>query len=174
MRLSEYYRGLPLNLVTRLPPVEVARRLNAALPSPYRPFATGIVGHARPGWVKLFYRGGLLGYNGMPILTGPMELHPRGTLLRLRYRGRLATRLAFPLAFVIVILGLVPAFAFGGAELAPEFGPRLAVLLAAVLAVAMTLPLAIHVFAIRNAEAQLQAMAVFLRTTLDAEDIALP
>lgn len=174
MRLTEYYRGLPLNLTTRLPPEEAARRLNAALPSPFRPFATGIVGRARPGRVKLFYRGSLLGYNGMPILTGPMELHPRGTLLRLLYRGRLATRLAFPLAFVLAGLGVgvgVGAYlATGGGEAASALGPGFAAMMALALLVCLALPLAIHIFLIRNAEARLAIMADFLRRTLDATD----
>ena len=174
MRLIEYYRGLPLNLTTRLPPKEVARRINDTLPSPFRPFATGIVGRARGGRLKLFYRSGLFGYNGMPILAGPIELHPRGTLLRLLYRGRLSTRLAFPLAFLAVGLAAIPFIVLGGGQGGPDFGPWLAVPLAAVLVVVMALPISIHAFAIRNAEARLAAMAGFLRTALDARDAPGP
>lgn len=173
MRLTEYFRGLPLNLTTRLPPEEVARRINDALPSPFRPFATGIVGRARSGRLKLFYRSGLFGYNGMPILTGPIEPHPRGTLLRLLYRGRLSARLAFPLAFLVVGLAIIPVIVLGGRG-DPDFGPWMAVLLAAVMVVVMALPFAIHAFAIRNAETQLAAMAAFLRTALDARDAPGP
>jgi hypothetical protein len=174
MRLTEYYRGLPLNLTTRLPPEEVARRINDTLPSPFRPFATGIVGRARAGRLKLFYRSGLFGYNGMPILTGPIEPHPSGTLLRLLYRGRLSARLAFPLAFLAVGLGAILSIVLGGGRGDPDFGPWLALLLAAVAVVVMALPIAIHAFAIRNAEAQLAAMAAFLRTALDARDAPGP
>lgn len=172
MQLGEYYRGIPLNLVTRLPPDEVARRINTALPSPYRPFATGILGQVRRDRLRLVCRTGLFGYKGMPILTGPLELHPKGTLLRLVYRGRLGTRLAFPLGFLIVLAGLIPAFAIGGA--AARIGPLEALLLALMLVLVVSLPLAIHVFFIRNAEAQLERMAAYLRSALDAKDAGVP
>ena len=171
MRLGDYYRGLPLNLRTPLPPGEVARRIAATIASPMNPFATGIIGYAMFGRVQLRRRKSLFSYNGMPVLAGPVKAEGRGSLLLLKYRGHLATRLAFPLAFLLVGLGMLVFVATGPS---PGVAPwQLAPILAA-LAVFMALPLAIHRFMIRNAEADMAYLADFLRTTLDAKDVAAP
>lgn len=168
MRLGDYYRGLPLRLATRLPPEEVARQINDAIPSPLRPFALGIVGRARLGRLHLRYRASFFTYDGMPMLTGPIEAHRSGSLLQLKYRGRLATRIAFPLSFLLIGC-LALTFAIGGGW-APGIEAGEKALQAFVLVVVAILPLGIHMFAIRNAEAHFEKLADFLRTTLGARD----
>jgi len=171
MRLGDYYRGLPLNLRTPLPPDEVARRIGGAIDSPMNPFASGMVGYARFGRVQLRLRKSIFSYNAMPVLAGPVKAEGRGALLLLKYRGHLATRLAFPLAFLMVGLNLLFFVATGPSQGAASW--QLAPILAA-LAVFMILPLAIHRFMIRNAEADMARLAAFLRETLDAKDVAAP
>lgn len=170
MRLGDYYRGLPLNLRTALPPDEVARRIGGAIASPMNPFATGIVGYARFGRVQLRLRKSIFSYNAMPVLAGPVRAEGRGSLLLLKYRGHLATRLAFPLAFLVVCLGL---FVFMANATHPP-GPAPIALFILVLLVGASLPVAIHRFMIRNAEDDLEHLAAFLRETLDAKDVAAP
>lgn len=170
MRLGDYYRGLPLNLRTALPPDEVARRIGAAVASPFRPFATGIIGSAYFNRLHLRYRPSLFSYNAMPVLTGPIKAE-QGSLLLLKYRGHLATRLAFPLATVMVLVGLSIMMASGATAEVPAWGIGL-IFMAMLLAVA--LPLMIHSFFIRNAEADMAHLAAFLRSTLDARDVLAP
>jgi len=171
MRLGDYYRGLPLTLRSPLAPDEVARRIGGAVASPMNPFATGIVGYAPFGRVQLRRRKSLFSYNGMPVLVGPVKAEGRGSLLLLKYRGHLAIRLAFPLAFLLVGLGVLVFVATGPS---PGVAPWQLTPILAALVVFMTLPLAIHRFMIRNAEADLAQLAAFLRTTLDAKDVPAP
>lgn len=171
MRLGDYYRGLPLNLRTPLPPDEVARRIDGAISSPMNPFASGIVGYARIGRMQLRLRKSIFAYNAMPVLAGPVRTEGSGSLLLLKYRGHLATRLAFPLAFLMVGLGVLVFVATGPSQGVASW--QLVPILAA-LAVFMTLPLTIHRFMIRNAEADMAQLAAFLRETLDAKDVAAP
>lgn len=172
MRLGDYYRGLPLNLRTPLPPDEVARRIGGAICSPLRPFATGIVGYAPLGRLQLRFRKSLFSYNGMPVLVGPVRAERGGSLLILNYRGHLATRLAFPLAFLVVGAGVLTYLASGAQS--PAIAPWQMALIAFILVLAMALPLGLHAFFIRNAEGDLAAMADFLRTTLEAKDVPAP
>ncbi len=168
MRLRDYFGGLPLRVATRLPPEEVERRINAAAPSPLGPFATGVLGQARSGWVQLRYRPGLFSYKGMPMLTGPIEAAGSGSVLSLVYRGRLATRLAFLLGYSAIGIMVLVFIAFGG--WAPGIEPREKALAIAMLGIVALLPLGVHMIGIRGGEAHLEALANFLRTTLDASD----
>lgn len=170
MRLSDYYRGLPLNLRTPLPPDEVVRRIGTAVASPLRPFATGMIGYATLHRLHLRYRPSLFSYKAMPVLAGAIRAE-QGSLLLLKYRGHLATRLAFPFAMVVVLLALSIVMASGAAADMPAWGIGLVFLF---MLLAVTLPLLIHAFLIRNAEANLEHLADFLRTTLDAKDVAAP
>ena len=170
MRLGDYYRGIPLNLRTALPPDEVARRIGAAISSPLRPFATGVIGYVTINRLHLRHRPSLFSYNAMPVLTGRIKAE-QGALLLLKYRGHLATRLAFPLAFVMVAVAISIVLASGALAGTPAWVKAL-VLVFMLLAVA--LPLLIHAFFVRDAEAGLEHLAAFLRTTLDAKDVAAP
>lgn len=170
MRLADYYRGLPLNLRTALPPEEVARRIGGAISSPLRPFATGIIGHASPNRLRLRHRPSLFSYNAMPILAGPIRAE-RGSLLLLKYRGHLATRLAFPLAIVIVGLAVAMVLPSGALDDMPA---RAKALILFSMLGAMLLPFLLHAFFIRNAETDLEYLADFLRTALDAKDVPAP
>jgi len=170
MRLGDYYRGLPLNLRTPLPPDEVARRIGGAISSPMRPFATGIIGSVRPGRLQLRYKPSLFGYDGMPVLAGPIRAE-QGSLLLLRYRGRLSARLAFPLAFMMVAVAIGIVVASGALAGSPAWAKAL---IPFFMLLAVALPLLIHAFFIRNAEADMAHLAAFLRTTLDAKDVPAP
>jgi hypothetical protein len=170
MRLGDYYRGLPLNLRTALPPDEVARRIGAAISSPLRPFATGIIGRVTFNRLHLRHRSNLFSYNAMPVLTGRIKAE-QGTLLLLKYRGHLATRLAFPLAFVMVAVAISIVLASGALAGTPAWVKALVLFF---MLLAVTLPLLIHAFFIRDAEADLEHLAAFLRTTLEAKDVPAP
>jgi hypothetical protein len=166
MRLGDYFRGLKLTLASPLPPAEVECRVNAAAASPLRPFALGILGKAGAGRLALRYRPSIFAYNGMPQLTGTIDAHRRGALLRLSYRGRLPVRLAFPLAYAMVAAMAVALLASG--EFAAGIGPGEIALLVTLMVLVPLLPLAIHRFAIRNAEEGLERMVAFLRDTVEA------
>lgn len=172
MRLGDYFRGLPLNLRTPLPPDEVARRIGAAISSPLRPFATGIVGYAPVGRLHLRLRRSLFSYNGMPVLAGPVRAERGGSLLLLKYRGHLATRLAFPLAFLVVGAAVL-VFLASGAQ-SPDIAPWQMALILFALILGMALPFGIHAFFIRNAEADFETLADFLRNGLDAKEVRAP
>lgn len=170
MRLGDYYRGLPLNLRTPLAPDEVARRIGQVISSPMRPFATGIVGTVRPGRLHLRYKPSLFSYDGMPVLAGPIRAE-QGSLLLLRYRGRLAARLAFPLALAIVMLSLGIVLASGALAPTPVWAKALILFF---MLLTVTLPALIHAFLIRNAEANMEHLAQFLRTTIEAKNVPAP
>ncbi len=170
MRLGDYYRGLPLNLRTALPPDEVARRIGAAISSPLKPFATGIIGYAFFNKLHLRYRPSIFSYNAMPVLTGRIKAE-QGSLLLLKYRGHLATRLAFPMAFVMVAVAISIVLASGALAGTPVWVKALIPLF---MLLAIALPLLIHAFFIRNAEADMEYLAKFLRTTLEAKDVPAP
>ncbi len=165
MRLSEYWRGIPVTLTAPLAPDAAARKIDAAAGSVLSPFATGIVGRAGAGRVRLGYRPSIFSYNARPLLTGRILPDRAGARLELAYRGPVLVRLMFPLLVLIILAAGVAIAASGGLDAVSGLLIGLTPLVGLVLA------LAAHAFLIRNAETELALLIDFLKHAIGAEEV---
>lgn len=175
MRLRDYFGGRRFSLATRLPPEEVERQINSAAASIFSPVASGVIGWARFGRVRLRYRAGIFSYNGKPILAGRIVPDRSGARLELNYRAQLPLYVGFPLWY-LAYSALLLVFLVGG-DWAPGIGlpEKIGIVLFA-LAIGAA-PIAVHYFATRNAEEELAILVDFLRRAVGAtgaEELGLP
>lgn len=165
MRLSEYWRGIPVTLTTPFAADAAAEKINAAAGSVLSPFASGIIGWARAGRLRLGCRPSIFSYNGRPLLTGRILPDRAGTRLELAYRGPVLARLMFPLLVLIILAAGVAIAASGGLDAVSGLLIGLTPLVGLILA------LAAHAFLIRNAETELALLVDFLKHAIGAEEV---
>lgn len=169
MRIGEYYRGVRIELATKLPPEEVERRINDGAASILTPFATGVVGWARFGAIRLRLRRGLFRNDAKPILAGRIGPDRGGSRLHLVWRGPLPMLVFFPVFYSMLAAFAVMFVAIGQSE-PMDPNVRWAILVAFL--VMLPVPPLILFLGLRGAEADLEELLAFLRTRLAAYEVA--
>lgn len=166
MRIGEYYRGRDIDLVTKLPPEEVERRINDEAASILSPFATGVIGWARFGAIRLrIRRNAFFRNDARPILAGRIRADRGGSRLHLRYRGPLPTLVFLPLWYVILAFSAAIFLSMGtGQEAMPG-------LMLAPMLIVFCAPALVIYLALRGADADLDELVAFLKTNLKAHEI---
>jgi hypothetical protein len=156
MNYGGYLFGMKVGVTTPLAPAEAARRLDAAMASPFTSVTGKAVGWVRKGRVHLWYRRSKLN-NAVPVLSGPIEGDGTGSRLALLYRAPLFFRLFF-LFWTCAIIA-VAAFVLPGAS------ARLP--LALVFAVMLAGPGLVVLIGKSGADADLDWLRGFLADTID-------
>jgi hypothetical protein len=168
-RIRDYFVGRRLRLATRLPPDEAARRINDGAASILSPFATGVIGWARFGRIRLRYRRSLWWRSdARPILAGRIRADRGGSLIHLNYRGPLPLIVFLPFWYAALVLMAVVFLASvlsSGVETAFVFAFPL------MLVVMLIFPAALVRFSLTRADADFEEMLAFLRTSLAARGI---
>lgn len=166
-RLRDYFAGRRLSLAARLSPAEVEGRINAAATSIWRPFATGTIGWARFGVLRLRYRRSVLfAYNAKPVLAGRISPSGSGSRIDLNYRAPMPMYVAFPLWYAALALIAVTVLSAPGAR-APE---RL--ILGSILLVVSLVPIGFHYLGTASAEADFDELIAFLGRETGAQPVA--
>lgn len=169
MRIGDYYRGTDVDLVTKLPPEEVERRINDGAASILSPFATGVIGWARFGAIRLrIRRNAFIRNDAKPILAGRIQAERSGSRLHLRYRGPLPMLVFFPFCYAFILLSAA-LLLFLEAE--PEAEAMLRLMLPPMLLVFLCAPALVLYLALRGADADRDALVAFLKTSLTAQEV---
>lgn len=169
MRIGDYYRGTDVDLVTKLPPEEVERRINDEAASIFSPFATGVIGWARFGAIRLrLRRSAFIRNDAKPILAGRIEAERSGSRLHLRYRGPLPMLVFFPLSYAIIVLSAAVFLVMGDGG---EVEAMLRLMLPPMLLVFLCAPALVLYLALRDADADRDALVAFLKTGLAAQEV---
>jgi hypothetical protein len=166
--LCDYFRGIPLILVSPFRPDECARRINASAGWSMWPFSVGPAGFAWSGILRLRYRSSPMEYNAKPVLAGRLEEQGLGSLVRLRYRAPIWVY--FFDTFWFLTLGTMLLFVLLGDAGATSFGERLPFL--GIIVLLLGSNVALHHFGTRNAEEELNHLLGFLEDTIEARPLA--
>lgn len=169
MRIGDYYRGVRIELATKLPPDEVERRINEGAQSILTPFASGVIGWARFGAIRLrFRRSRWFRNDARPILAGHIRPDRGGSLLHLVWRGPVPMLIFFPFFYLILL-------AFGGIWIAvgvAEAEPMVRAVFATTFLIMLATPALVLLLGVRGAEADLEALLAFLKERLVAHEVA--
>ena len=168
MRIGDYYRGVRIELATKLPPEEVERQINDGAASILTPFATGVVGSARFGAIRLRLRRSLFRNDAKPILAGRIRPDRGGSLLHLVWRGPLPMLVFFPLMY-LNFAAFAAVFVAAGPGGGMDVTGRWAVLFAFLLM--LPVPALILILGLRSADADLEEF-VLRSARLNAREVA--
>lgn len=148
-----------MRLISPLDHRTVQAAITANTQAPFWPFATGAVGWARMGWVRLGYKSGFFDYNAKPVLVGRVEADMGRTVLDLRYRAPLKVYGFLVLWFLFMILPWRILSDAASHSLSLEtVGWELGFFLLYLLA-----PLGVHWFGTLDADQELELLLEFLR-----------
>lgn len=166
MRLTDYFFGLPIDLYSPLGPEEVAQRINQRSKSRFNPFATGVIGWARFGRLKLEHRASIFSYNAMPRLGGKLENAEGRTRISGKFGGPLMVKIFFPVWYLVLALMFLTTTAnfLGGNGDPASFVPFFLIL-----PIFAVLPLGMHYIFTRNSQYDLEAILAFLETEVQAK-----
>jgi hypothetical protein len=167
VKIRDYYFGQPVTLRSPLPADEVRNRIGGAIRCPWyeRPFRTGPAGGIRFGQIRLRYQSSVFEYNAKPLLTGPIEPTPTGSVLRLVYRGRTWSR-AFYIFWYAFLTLFVIAFATTGTDQPLHGAERLAPF--AILGVLAIFPFVMHAIGTSRSDEELRELLEFLEQVAQA------
>ncbi len=166
MRLKDYFIGVPVDLYSPLAPDEAAQRINQRSKSTLNPFATGVIGWARFGRLRLQHHQSIFRYSAAPLLSARIENASGRTRITGKFGGAVFAKIFLVFWYLVLSLifaGWVSAFVNGQTVEGTE------PLILLIIPIFAALPLGMHFLFTLNWEEDLKAIIAFLETEVQAK-----